>query len=361
MRADTRKSLPPVLWLLPLILWLGATAARAQEEQTATIRVETDLVSVDVRLSDPSGRRQIGGLLAEDFAVYEDGVRQKITNFSAADMPYNLVLLIDTSGSTREELSLIRRAARKFFDELRPQDRLALIQFNKEVELLQDLTADRDKLEKALGLLKPGTGTSFYDALQLTIEEVFRKVEGRKAIVTLTDGVDSYGYLTFEKILPALEQAGATAYFLELDTEQFTAAGMMRSCNSPDHFEFSAKQLRKYYEEYVRSGPVSYYSSHCRLGEMERMQINRRLYESARREIRKISEQTGGQVFPVKQLQQLDAAYTQIADELRTVYSLAYYPTNDKHDGRWRKLRVDVRRPGLTARTRPGYRARNNR
>lgn len=328
-----------------------------KEEQMGTIRLETDLVSIDVGISDRAGNRSIAGLKAEDFVVYEDGVRQKIAAFSAGDVPFNLVLLMDTSGSTREDVSTMRRAARRFLDELRPQDRVAVVQFNREVELLKDLTTDREKIEDALEMLKPGTGTSFYDGLLLTIDEVFKGVSGRRAIVALTDGVDSFGYTTFREILPKLEAAGASAYFLELDTEAFTEAGMMRDCKERNHFEFSKKQLKKYREEYARGSMEVDYGEHCRIASLDRMQINRRLYESARRELREIASKTGGRVYPVKDLQQLEPAYSQIAAELHTLYSLAYYPTNERHDGKWRRLKVELKRTGFEAHTRPGYRA----
>jgi len=328
-----------------------------KEDDAATIRVDTDLVTLDVAVSDRNGNRSTAGLQQEDFAVYEDGVRQRISSFDATEVPFNLVLLIDTSGSTRDDVGLIKRAARGFLKELRPQDRVAVIQFNKEVELLKDMTADRQQIESALELLKPGTGTSFYDALQLTLEEVLKKVEGRKAIVALTDGVDSYGYYDYEQIAPLLDNNRVSAYFLELDTETFTGEGMMRDCADESHFEFSRKQLNKYIKEYGRVGSSALYNSHCLLSRTERLQINRGLYDLARKELREISDTTGGRVYPVKELRQLDAAYAQIAAELRTVYSIAYYPKNEKHDGRWRKIRIEIKRPGFIARTRPGYRA----
>src|SRR5205085_7114397 len=97
-----------------------------QEEQNATIRVDTDLVSIDVAVTDSTGARSVTGLKAEDFVIYEDGVRQKISNFSTTGS-FNLVLVIDTSGSTQDQVALMRRAARRFLDEVRPQDRVALI------------------------------------------------------------------------------------------------------------------------------------------------------------------------------------------------------------------------------------------
>jgi len=340
-----------------LLIVCIAGCISAQDKQESTIRLDTDLVSIDVIVTDRSGNRGTAGLKAEDFVVFEDNVRQKITSFSTTDVPFNLVLLIDTSGSTHDELTLMRRAARRFLDELRPQDRISVIQFNKEVELLKNLTSDRLKIEDALNLLKPGGGTSFYDALQLSIEEVLEKVQGRKAIIALTDGVDSYGYTTYEQVRPLLEKSRTTLYFLELDTEAFAEAAMMRDCRERNHFEFSAKQLKKYVKEYLEGGDESNYEEHCSLSPLERMQINRRLYQAARRELREIAKTTGGRVYPVKQIQQLEPAYSQIAAELRTQYSLAYYPSNEKHDGKWRTLRVEIKRPGFMVNTRPGYRA----
>lgn len=352
--------------VLILVLLFGLPTVPAQDpqqeqkkkdEEMATIRVNTDLVVLDVSVTDRDGNRTNSGLRPEDFVIYENGVRQIITSFDATEVPFNLVLLIDTSGSASGDVELMRRAARGFLNELRPQDRVAVVQFNREVELLKDLTADRRAIENALGLLKPGTGTSFYDAMQLTMEEVLGKAEGRKAIVALTDGVDSYGFRIYEQILPLMEKNRVSAYFLELDTESFTADGMMRDCAEMVHFEFSAKQLKKYAREFVGKNSDSFLEPHCRLSKMERMQINRRLYEVARRELREMADKTGGRVYPVKELQQLDKAYSQIAAELRTQYSLAYYPKNERHDGKWRSVKVEVKKPGFVARTRPGYRA----
>jgi VWFA-related protein len=330
---------------------------QGKRDEAGVIRMDTDLVTVDVIVTDRNGNRSPSVLKASDFTVYEDGVRQEISAFSATDVPFNLVLLLDTSGSTRDEVGLMRRAARRFLDELRPEDRVAVVQFNKQVELLEDLTSDRAKIEDALQLLNAGSGTSFYDSLKLTVDEVFNRVDGRKAIIALTDGVDSYGYLTYGQILPSLERGNILAYFLELDTEEFTQSGMTRDCGDDNHFEFSRKQLKKYLAEYGKGAVETEFQSHCLLSRMERMQINRRLYESARRELREMSNKTGGRVYPVKDLQQLEPAYSQIAAELRTHYSIAYYPKKEKHDGKWRTLRVTVDQPGLITRARTGYRA----
>jgi Ca-activated chloride channel homolog len=352
------------LWLALAAFVPQLAAQEAQDKQkqdkqpeAGTIRLNTDLVTVDAIVTDRDGNRISGVLKASDFVIYEDGVRQAINSFSATDAPFNLVLLLDTSGSASHEVELMRRAALRFLDELRPRDRVAVIQFSKEVELLKDLTSERAEIEEALRLLKPGTGTSFYDSLKLAIDEVFKEVEGRKAVVVLSDGVDSFGYTTFEQILTDIESSNVLTYFLELDTEEFTQAGMARDCSDESHFEFSRKQFKKYLTEYGKDAVMSENQPHCMLSRLERMQINRRLYESARRELREMADKTGGRVYPVKDLQKLEPAYSQIAAELRTYYSISYYPTNEKHNGKWRTLRVKVNRPGFVAKTRPGYRA----
>lgn len=348
--------------LAAFVSQLAAQEAQDKEKQgkqseMGTIRLNTDLVTVDAIVTDLNGNRSPAALRASDFTIYEDGVRQAINSFSATDAPFNLVLLLDTSGSAKAEIELMRRAALRFLDELRPRDRVAVIQFSKEVELLEDLTSDRVEIEEALGRVKPGSGTSFYDSMKLAIDEVFKEVEGRKAVVALTDGVDSFGYTTFEQILTEIESSNILTYFLELDTEEFTQAGMTRDCSDRSHFEFSRKQFKKYLTERGTGVVMRENQPHCMLSQQERMEVNQRLYNSARRELREMADKTGGRVYPVKDLQQLEPAYSQIAAELRTYYSMSYYPTNENRNGKWRTLRVKVNRSGLVAKTRPGYRA----
>jgi VWFA-related protein len=353
-----------LLYTLPirtvLIIGLLCLSAAAQEKsksdgQEGTIRISTDLVSIDVAVIERAATKGALPLKAEDFVIYEDGVRQQLSSFSTTEVPFNLVLLIDTSGSTREDLDLIRHAARRFLKQLRPQDRVAVVAFHEQVELLAELTSDRVKIEDALDKLPPGSGSSVYDAIQLSLDEVLKKIEGRKAIIALTDGVDSFGYNTWEELLPQIEQAGAGLYFLEWDTEAFAEAGMLRDCNDDLHFKFSRKQLKKYYDAARVTGIRP--DNHCLLPKEERKKINHFLYEAARSEMQAMAEKTGGLVYPVKNLEQLDPAYARLAAELRTQYSIAYYPTNDKRDGTWRKLRVEIKRQGWKVKTRPGYRA----
>ncbi len=352
-------------FIVVLILLTFAVAILAQDKpkeevKEEVLRLDTNLVSIDVVVTSKTGARSPANLKAEDFVVLEDGVRQKVENFAATDVPFNVVLLIDTSGSTKDETDFLKKAAKRFLNEMRPQDRIAIIELNQRVSVLEELTADRDKLEHAIDFLQPGTGTAFYDALQITLEDVLKKVDGRKAIIALTDGVDSTGGATYDEILPEIEKSRATAYILEVNTEGITEKGMMMDCNDAKSFHFSRKQLKKYLREYADGADDSQYQDHCELSRLERMQINRRLYESARKELRELTAQTGGRVYPCKYLSEIEPAYTQIAAELHTQYSLGYYPKNEKRDGKWRTLKIDVTRSGFVSKTKPGYRAPQN-
>jgi Ca-activated chloride channel homolog len=350
------RSLATACFLLFAFLTVNAQDKPKQEKEEI-LRLDTSLVSIDVNVTSKTGAKSPTNLKAEDFVILEDGVRQKIENFAATDVPFNVVLLIDTSGSTKDDIALIKKAAKRFLKEMREQDHIAVVEFNQRVMVLEELTTDRDKLEQAIDFLQQGTGTAFYDAVQIALDEVLKKVEGRKAIIALTDGVDSTGGGTFEELLPDLEKSRVTTYILELNTEAITEKGMLLDCQEEKSFHFSTKQLKKYVREYAEGADETTYQDHCELSRLERMQINRRLYESARKEVRQLTAQSGGRVYPCKHLAEIEPAYTQIAAELRTQYSLGYYPTNEKRDGKWRTLRLEIKRAGLEAKTKPGYRA----
>jgi VWFA-related protein len=327
-----------------------------REDQSTTIRVDTDLVLIDVKVTDRGDGHVVTGLQAGEFAVYEDGVAQQIALFSATNVPLSLVLVIDTSGSTQSEVGLMRRAARRFLDELRPQDRVAVVAFSQEIELLSDLTSDQRKTEHALGELQPGQGTAFYDALAVTVAEVLNRAEGRKAVVVLTDGVDSYGRYTYSQLLPELEKGQAAIYVLEIDTEAFTVERLLLDCSDDRHFRLSHKQLRKYAEKFD-PGAQWWSQQYCRFPREKKQQITKRLYELAHQELHELASRTGGRVYPVKALQALGQVYGLIAAELRTQYAIGYYPSNERRDGKWRTLRVQLKADGLVAQTKPGYRA----
>ena len=349
---------------LLLIILLFTARASAQDNQDEPIRLKSDLVMLTASVLDRGGK-VVKSLKAEDFVVYEDGRKQKIEHFASTEDPFTLMLLLDVSGSTRDDIELIKRAARNFLAELRADDRVGVIMFSGDVELIADFKDSRKRVEAAIDALRPTrgddgfqygerTGTSFYDAFFLAVEESpMKEVEGRKAIVCMSDGVDSTSRMKYKDIARLVEKSEASVYLLELNTEEVTLAGLLREQSDPGYINFSQSQVNRYYDEFE---PDSFERHKPRklIPVETRKKINRGLYEIARREIREMAERTGGRPYAVRSLQDLTSVYKQIADDLRSQYSIGYYPSNEAHDGRWRKIRVDVPR-GAAVRTRPGY------
>ena len=185
------------------------------------VRVDTKLVSVPAVITNNAGR-PLAGLRRENFIVFEDGQPQSIANFGTTEAPFEIALLLDTSGSTRDDVELIRQAANAFISALRASDRVAITAFNTEhrgndmtatVEVLSPLTGDRTSLQRAINNLGSANGTPFYDALDRVVREVFREapteeVRGRRAVVALTDGVDSASETDFAAARARLLGAG---------------------------------------------------------------------------------------------------------------------------------------------------------
>ena len=364
MRAAILSSYFLILLLVAAQPSLRASRERDQDEP---VRLKTDLVSVTAAVTDRNGRA-IKSLKAEDFAVYEDGIRQKISHFSTTEEPFTLLLLLDTSGSTREETGLIKRAAKKFLEELRADDRVGVIAFSREIEMVAEFTDPRARVEAEIDRIatpkgdeayqfNSSTGTSFYDALYLALEESpLKKVEGRKAIICMSDGVDSTSMKAYRDIQTIVEKSEASVYFLQLNTEQATLEGLLKPRTDSGYLNFSKSQLNRYFDEFDADAPARALPREA-LSPVVRREINAALYELARRQVREMAERTGGRVYPVFSLMDLAGVYKQVADELRSQYLIGYYSTNEARDGRWRAIRVESRVKDATVRARSGYRA----
>ena len=359
-------------WLLLTIVCASQFIVVAQEQQPRDqdepIRLKSDLVIVGTSVIDSSGR-PIKTLKQDDFIVYEDGVRQKIAHFAATEEPFTLLLLLDISGSTRDEITLMKRAARNFLGELRFDDRVGVIVFSREVEMISEFTDPRAQVSTAIEqIATPGgeeghrftsnTGTSFYDALYLAVEESpLKEAEGRKAVICMSDGVDSTSKMTFADVLPLAEKSGASTYFLELNTEAATLQNLLKPKSDPDYVNFSQSQIDRYYAERDPKSLKRFYPRETLTPETRR-EINGGLYQISRQELRTLGEHTGGRVYAVKSLSDLAGVYKQVADDLHSQYAIAYYPSNKAHDGSWRSIKVTARAPNATVRARSGYRAK---
>jgi VWFA-related protein len=334
------------------------------------VRVDTQLVSIPAVVYDHTGRLMIS-LRAENFTVYEDGRPQRISNFATTEAPFEVALLLDTSGSTRADVALIRRAANAFIDALRPGDRVAVVAFNSKqdgdarhptVDIASHLTSDREALRESLERIGTSNGTPFYDALEQIADKVFNEqpreeVRGRRAVVALTDGVDSTSIAEYADAHDKLVRAGLACFFIQVNTEDFVEDRLMKDCQDDGALTLSRTQLQRYRRIFVPRADASDYESFCRMGPFERMQISRDLYNLARREMNDLARASGGRNFVAADLRDARAAFAQVAAEIGTQYSLGYYPTNKTRDGRFRAIKVEVKgvAGGAQVRAREGY------
>jgi Ca-activated chloride channel family protein len=338
------------------------------------LRVDTELVAVPTTVSDRNGQ-PVTGLLAENFALFEDGQPQRISNFSSTEAPFEIALLLDTSGSTRPELQLIRDAATEFVKMLRPGDRLAIVAFKNvqrdnslepAIQIQSPLTSDRHLIQDAINNIGTSSGTPFYDSLNRIADQVFQnsprpEVIGRRAVVALTDGVDSSSDSDYSQALGKLLRAGLACYLIEVQTEGYVEAQLLKDCEDDDRLGLSVKQLQRYRRFFDPDARPELYEDFCRLGANRRLDISQKLYALARREMNDMARFSGGHNFVIADLSAARAAFAQVANELGTQYSLAYYPSNKTHDGRFRQIRVELRNvKNASVRAREGYFPRND-
>lgn len=338
------------------------------------VKVDTELVDVPVIVTDPTGKPVLN-LKQTNFAVFEDGKTQEVSDFAATSAPFEVALLLDTSGSTRSDLQLIQRAAQIFIDSLRPGDRVAIVAFKTAVdgdrkapavEMVSPLTDNRATLRAALERVSTSNGTPYYDGVMKVVDEVFAKApsddfRGRRALVALTDGVDSSSVADFDETREGLGKAGIVAYFVQVDTRPFFEEGLLGPCEGATRF--SVAQMKRYYRSFgSKASNMEQTSNFCELGDFERLAISKKLYEIANLEMGSIAKQSGGKVFPAGDLNDARTAFRSVASEIGTKYSLGYYSSNGKRDGSYRKIRVELRGlpTGVQVRAREGYTAPTN-
>lgn len=339
-------------------------------DENDVVRVDTQLVSVPAIVTSRAGR-PLGNLSKDNFIIYENGAKQQIVNFGTTDAPFEIALLLDTSGSTRSELLLIRRAANAFIQALRPGDRVGIVAFNTSpeegtslatVEVMSALTNDREFLRQAVENIGTSNGTPFYDALALVSDEIFREPageesRGRRAVVALTDGVDSASLSEFDEAREKLMQAGVASYFVQINTEDYVEDRLMSDCRNSGGLRLSRTQMERYRRIFVPQGDAGDYANFCQLGTFERMQISRNLYNLARKEMNDLAKASGGKTFKALDLNDARRAFAQVAQDIGTQYSLGYYPTNKARDGSLRQIKVELRgvEAGSQVRARENY------
>ncbi|CAN5513535.1 hypothetical protein BH10ACI2_BH10ACI2_24300 [soil metagenome] len=311
------------------------------------IKVNTQLVSVPVRVMDKGGRF-IGGLDKEDFKVFEDGKEQEIELFSNEHEPFTVALVIDMSYSTTFKIAEIQNAAIAFIDQLRPQDKVMVVSFDEEVHMLCEATNDRQAIYRAIKSTKIATGTSLYEAIDLVINNRLRKIVGRKAIILFTDGVDTTSRRTNEvyNLNDAME-LDSLIYTIRYDT--FADVQKMKNGTGPKP-PASTKP--------IPDGPLGTLSTIMNMPGVAAPSskgTTEEEYRKAEEYLTKLAENTGGRIYEASTLGNLADAYSKIASELREFYSIGYYPNEDRTPGKRTNVKVKVDKAGLVVRSREGF------
>jgi VWFA-related protein len=308
--------------LRPAVGTPAAPAANTELDEGDVIRVDSQLVTLNMSVVDRSTNRGLVGLRQPDFKLFEDGQEQRVVQFDSSSAPFDLILLIDLSGSTREKVELIRSAARRFIDAARPADRISIITFAGEPALISELTVDRALLRQRIATIDTARGdTKVYDATEFAMNEVTKvpKRSRRTAIVLMSDGLDGTipgvsgqvgSTRTYEELIRLIQEFDGVLYTLWLNTR------------------------------YVALNPKD---------------TQPEAFDEGYDEMKEMAEAGGGIFYEVKSLQDLAGAYEQVVADLGTVYSLSYRPSNSSRDGKWRAIRINVNRTNAVARGKRGY------
>lgn len=278
--------------------------------------VAPQLMRFNASVTDRNGRA-IGGMRESDFTVWENGVERRITSVAPANEPFNLVLLVDVSGSVEERMDFIRKAARDFLRTTSPQDRISIISFRDDIQVISDFSTDRQMLSKKLDEIDAGGGTALYDALGYVLSEPLKQLRGeRTAIVVMSDGDDNKSFLPFPAILEALIESGALVYPL------YVPSGLVPESSVPKP-EITIDPLRTRYLT---------------------------LTTRAEEEARKLAAASGGVYYPIRRLEDLQKAYDDVVAQLRSAYTITYASNSVSASPR---VRVRTNRDGASVRLSP--------
>jgi len=294
-----------ILSLILLFLLLTPVASPAQQAQEDedgdVVRVNTDLVILNVTVVDGAGR-YVHGLRGSDFKLFEDGQEQTIASFSTEETPFAAAVLLDTSGSMENRISVARSAAIRFLDGLRSDDVAAVYHFNSKIEQVQEFSFSRDLADMAFGLKAKGL-TVLNDAVLRAARDLAGRSENRRAIVVLSDGGDTNSRVSLDKALNTALAANATIYTVDMSSPTSTPSDRMKGAAA----------------------------------------------------LKSMALKSGGRYIESPGGQALREAFASIVEELSNQYTITYRPTNRARDGRWRTIDLKLSKPELTARTRKGY------
>ncbi len=358
-KTDAKKNSRPVTPTptpaLPGVPVLAVANTNPSDDKSATpddgdiIKVNTQLVSVPVRVMDKKGRF-IGGLAKENFKVFEDGAEQEISLFSNEREPFTVALVLDMSYSTTFKIGEIQNAAIAFIDQLRPQDKIMVASFDEEVHMLCEATSDRQAIYRAIKSTKIATGTSLYEAIDLVINNRLRKINGRKAIILFTDGVDTTSRRTNDNnnLNDAME-LDSLIYTIRYDT--FADVQKMKNGTGiPAKPPIIVNPIPD-----ESNNPIAILSRMPSVGTPSSKGTTAEEYQKAEEYLTKLADNTGGRIYQATSLGNLADAYSKIASELREFYSIGYYPKEDHTAGKRTNVKVKTDQPGVVVRSREGF------
>ncbi|MEO8073659.1 MAG: VWA domain-containing protein [Acidobacteriota bacterium] len=329
-KKETKKETKPTVQTTD-----AANTAPANPDEEV-IKVETNLVTIPVSVSDRNGF-YIPNLNKQNFKVFENGVEQEIAYFGTSEQPFTVVLLIDVSPSTAYKIEEIQAAAAAFVQQLNPQDQVMVIEFDSSVHVLTEVTGDRDKINKAIRKTGFGDGTSLYEAVDFSLRKRLDKIEGRKAIVLFTDGVDTTSVrANFEETVRDAEESDAVIFPIYYNTF-LNNIGIGGGGGG------------------VMSTPPTLGLPGGIGGRQSTAGVSAE-YTRGRAYLTELAAATGGKLFRAESTPGgLTNAVESIAEELRRQYSIGYYPSASGETGERRQIRVRVDRPKLIIRARDSY------
>lgn len=329
-RSNLRRALAGIMiiMILALLILLSLTVdtfgqTEESDEEGFRIGVAVDQVSLSVNARSVNGGF-VRDLTRDDFRVFENGELQEIVNFYSGEVPVRVVLLIDASGSTRVSQGEIRRAALRFAQSLGEEDEVAVITFNYAPKLILNWTNEIDKVQLALESIYAKGSTVLNDAIYVTFDDLFRGVEGKKAVILLTDGVDTGSMVSFGESVELALRSEAMVYVVSKLDEYWSAAIQARN-------ELAAR------------------------GRLVPKELKDEYILRVRRSLKRLAEQSGGKYLDTKAFASLSDVYTQVAEELKNQYYVSYIPRNKNKNGEWREINIQVDRGGVVASSRRGY------
>jgi VWFA-related protein len=311
--------------------------ARGEIVEGDVVRIDTSLVTIPVSVRDRNGR-YAPDLRREDFHVFEDSVEQQVAYFATVDQPFTVALLLDTSGSTDFSLGEMHQAAIAFVEQLKPADRVLVISFDDSIDVLAEPTGDRQELTRAIRRARGGGGTRLYDAVEFVLRQRLDKIKGRKAVVLLTDGVDTTSRrASYRSTVRLAEESDALIYPVSYGGFGGARGGLGQP-------RIPLPGGRGGIIIGIPRGPGSGGGGPS-AGD----------YARGEAYLIELAQRTGGRLYRGNSVVNISQAFAWVAEELRRQYSLGYYPKATGSEGQRRQIRVQVSQPNLVVQARDSY------